>query len=320
MAKEIVKYNNNLNKVSLKNFTKQDMNLFYAICVKMKNKGTDTVVLSFSEIKKMIGYKRSNERFVEDLTKMLLKLQTCNGILKNGKKTRIFTLFPVFDFDEDDKLLEINIANDFVYLLNDVAQEFTSFEFKEFCKIKSSGAKTLYRILKQWKTLGKTNIIAPNDLREQFSVNYENKRLMRDVIKPSVVEINENGYFKNLTVETVYERRQGRPVKGYIFHFDPEDVSGQISFTDNETFDAICQDMSSDEIAATLAVAKNIVKSKEKPKKSKKKAESFNNFEGRKMDTAEKEKRYQALFAKMIADNISEDEREELMELMHERR
>ena len=319
MAKEIVKYNNNLNKISLKNFTKQDMNLFYAICVKMKNKGTDTVVMSFSEIKKMIGYKRSNERFVEDLTKMLIKLQTCNGILKNGKRTRIFTLFPVFDFDEDDKLLEVNIANDFVYLLNDVAQEFTSFEFKEFCKIKSSGAKTLYRILKQWKTLGKTNIIAPNDLREQFSVNYENKRLMRDVIKPSIAEINENGYFKNLTVETVYERRQGRPVKGYIFHFDPEDISGQISFTNNETFDAICQDMSSEEIAATLAVAKNIVKSKEKPKKSKKKADSFNNFDARIIDKRYRELRDNAIMLQSLGMPIPDDLQKEMDALSKER-
>ena len=134
-----------------------------------------------------------------------------------------------------------------------------------------------------------------------------------------MLPINSSGAFKNLTCEVVYAKKRGRPVDGYIFHFDPEDVSGQISFTDNETFDAICQDMSSDEIAATLAVAKNIVKSKEKPKKSKKKADSFNNFDARIIDKRYRELRDKAIMLQSLGMPIPDDLQKEMDALSKER-
>ena len=321
MAKEIVKYNNKMNNFPLKNFEKLDMNLFYTICEKVKNHGSDQIEIDFNEIKKMSNYNQNNVRFISDLDRMNLKLLLCNGRIETEDEIVRFNLFSTFRIIKSRKVLKISVNEEFAWMLNDIAREFTSFELQEYVSLDGIYAKALYRILKQWKTQGKTPKYDVETLKEILDTpDYDNKHLKDLVIKPAISEINSSGAFKNLTCEVVYAKKRGRPVDGYIFHFDPEDVSGQISFTDNETFDAICKDMSSDEIAATLAVAKNIIKSKEKPKKSKKKAESFNNFEGRKMDTAEKEKRYQALFAKMIADNISEDEREELMELMHERR
>lgn len=43
MAKEIVKYNNKMNKMPLKNFEKNDLNFFYAICSKVKEKSSELI-------------------------------------------------------------------------------------------------------------------------------------------------------------------------------------------------------------------------------------------------------------------------------------
>ena len=51
MAKEIVKYNNNMNKIPLKNFSKNDLNFFFAICSQVKEKGSYLIELSFDRIK-----------------------------------------------------------------------------------------------------------------------------------------------------------------------------------------------------------------------------------------------------------------------------
>ena len=53
---EIVKYNNNLN-ISLKDFKATEMNLLMVLFSKVKEKGIDTVTISFDEIKKLSGYK-----------------------------------------------------------------------------------------------------------------------------------------------------------------------------------------------------------------------------------------------------------------------
>ena len=58
------------------------------------------------------------------------------------------------------------------------------------------------------------------------------------------------------------QKKRGRPVEGYVFHFDLEDLSGQISFSDLEGFDEIIDGMTHDEKAALLNAANNIIKSK----------------------------------------------------------
>ena len=87
---------------------------------------------------------------------------------------------------------------------------------------------------------------------------------MRDVIKPAVEEINKSGAFKNLRCEVIHAKKRGRPVEGYIFRFDLEDLSGQISFSDLEEFDEIVDGMTHDEKAALLNAANNIIKKAEK--------------------------------------------------------
>lgn len=66
--KEIVRYHNHFNSITFKNFNDVEFNLFMAICSKIRDKGSEEIILNFSELKEMVKYKhRGHARFLKDL-------------------------------------------------------------------------------------------------------------------------------------------------------------------------------------------------------------------------------------------------------------
>lgn len=57
--------------------------------------------------------------------------------------------------DLSDLEIQIKVSDEFEYVLNKLNSEFTFYELIEFTQIRSTYAKTIYRLLKQWRTLGK---------------------------------------------------------------------------------------------------------------------------------------------------------------------
>ena len=51
MANEIIKYDSELNTIPLKQFTPVEMNLFFSIISRMRDKKDETVVFSFEQLK-----------------------------------------------------------------------------------------------------------------------------------------------------------------------------------------------------------------------------------------------------------------------------
>ena len=64
------------------------------------------------------------------------------------------TLFNYFEFNTDNRTLDVQVAPMFEYIVNKLTANFTVYELAEFTSLKSTYSKTMYRILKQWKTLG----------------------------------------------------------------------------------------------------------------------------------------------------------------------
>ena len=50
MANEVVKYHNDLNSVPFRRVNSRELDLFFAICAKMKGKENKEVIFSFSEL------------------------------------------------------------------------------------------------------------------------------------------------------------------------------------------------------------------------------------------------------------------------------
>ncbi|MGL4999962.1 MAG: RepB family plasmid replication initiator protein [Cetobacterium sp.] len=68
MNKKIVRYNNDLNSVTFGSFKEKELDLFFSICFKLKELGTDEVEISFKELKELSDYSNRNvRRFINDL-------------------------------------------------------------------------------------------------------------------------------------------------------------------------------------------------------------------------------------------------------------
>lgn len=316
MSKEIVKYSNKLNNIPLKNFEKVDLNFFYAICAKVREKGSELIEIPLDEIKVMTEYKSTSvERFKSDLVRMNEKLRSCHGIYETDDEIVQFNLFSTFTIVKSRKVLKIRVNPDVAWLLNNIAKEFTSFELQEYVSLDGIYAKALYRLLKQWKTHGCTKKYGVSELKELLSIpDYETRRFLDKVINPAIEEINKSGAFKNLRCEVIKAKKRGRPVEGYIFRFDLEDLSGQISFSDLEEFDEIVDGMTHDEKAALLNAANNIIKSKKRKKNA-----FSENCSRRRAASSNKEKRYQELLERALLGALTSDEQEEFERLSAER-
>lgn len=315
MSKEIVKYSNKLNNIPFKNFEKVDLNFFYAICAKVREKGSELIEIPLDEIKVMTEYKSTSvERFKSDLVRMNEKLRSCHGIYETDDEIVQFNLFSTFTIVKSRKVLKIRVNPDVAWLLNNIAKEFTSFELQEYVSLDGIYAKALYRLLKQWKTHGCTKKYGVSELKELLSIpDYETRRFLDKVINPAIEEINKSGAFKNLRCEVIKAKKRGRPVEGYVFRFDLEDLSGQISFSDLEEFDEIVDGMTHDE-AALLNAANNIIKSKKRKKNA-----FSENCSRRRAASSSKEKRYQELLERALLGALTSDEQEEFERLSAER-
>lgn len=321
MAREIVKYNNKMNDIPLKDFEKIDLNFFYAICSQVKEKGSELVEIPLERLKELTDYKSTSvERFKADLLRMNRKLMECKGMYETEDEIVQFNLFSTFTIVKSRQVLKVKVNSDVAWLLNDIAKEFTSFELQEYVSLDGVYSKALYRILKQWKTNGKTKQFSVEELKELLSIpNYETRRFMDKIINPAVADIKKHKAFENLWCEVIYAKKRGKPVEGYIFHFAKDSLEGQISFSDVEQFDEITKGMGKKKKAALVATANNILNSKENSKKQKK--NSFvNDCPSRCHPEPKKEQRYQVLLeASLLGRSLTADEKLEFEKLSSER-
>ncbi|EMF0060868.1 replication initiation protein, partial [Enterococcus hirae] len=75
MANEIVKYHHELNTIPLRKFTPVEMNLFFSIVSRMREKGNKTVRFTFDQLKDLSNYKATaNNHFIDDLEQTYKKI------------------------------------------------------------------------------------------------------------------------------------------------------------------------------------------------------------------------------------------------------
>ena len=221
---EIVKYNNYMNKLYFTKFKAVEYDLLMTLCAKLRDKDTNIITLSFTEIKNIIQYtKHTNENFVECLKSMNRKLMDIICEIEIDGKVIMFVLFPTFEIDSNKQELTICVNERFKFILNELIRNFTRFDLAEFIGLNSKYSKTLYRLLKQFKTTGRYEVKL-DDFRKKIDCpeSYSTKYVMDKVIKPSVHELQK--YFPDLQCTVQYTQKRGKPVSGYIFTFEPEKI------------------------------------------------------------------------------------------------
>lgn len=225
--KEITQYKNQVNAIPMRKRTSEEMNFFFALLTKLKNHGTETLEFNKSELTELANYSDYNlprfKKIIENLGEHITNLKYYE---KTENMLRIMPLFQEFEFkwekDLSDFNIKVSLSPKFEYILNNWNEgKWTKFMLNEFIQIESTYSKTLFRLLKQWKTVGKREF----DLEEfkrlmDIPKSYQTGIINHRIINNSVKDLEP--YFKNLKVKIVKANTKGNPVIGYKFTWDPE--------------------------------------------------------------------------------------------------
>ena len=219
---EVIKYHNDLNTVIMRKWTAEEMNFFFAIIAKARNQGVKELHFNTDEIKKLVNFTQKDEkRWKEAMKSTARKVTQLTYFEDDGKKFKVMPLFSLFEVDYEEKTVKVEVSKHFEYILNRLEVQFTQYELEEFTNIRSTYAKTMYRLLKQWRTVGKKEY-GVNELRVFLDVpeSYSNGEVTRRVLEPIQKELSN--YFLNFKYKVIKSNKRGNPVLGYEFTWKPE--------------------------------------------------------------------------------------------------
>ena len=225
MSNEIIKYDPELNTIPLRKFTPGEMNLFFSIVSRMRDKGDETVRFSFDQLKELSAYKpTANNRFIDDIESTYQKILGLRfgRRSKDGLHREFFVMFTEFEINgqADNPYVDIKIYPKAIKLLNEL-ESWVRYALSEFRDLKSSYAKTMFRLLKQFRTTGYA-YFSVADFNELLDVpkSYKSSNINQSVLKPIKEELTP--LFRGLTVRKKYGKGRGKPVIGYSFTWKSE--------------------------------------------------------------------------------------------------
>lgn len=226
MANEVVKHHNDLNTVIMRKWTAEEMNFFFAIVAKARDKGTSDLVFDKYQLAELANYSiQHNKRFYDTMDSLANNITQLRYIEKTKNSIEYMPLFTWFkvDWNADlsDMQAQVSVSPHFEYILNRLSANFTQYELQEFTSIRSTYAKTAYRLLKQWRTVGRKEFkIDEFKLLLDMPNSYKSSEIDRAVITPILKQLSP--YFEDLKVKKIKSKKRGNPVLGYEFTWKKE--------------------------------------------------------------------------------------------------
>ena len=218
---DIVKYNNDLNKLNMSTLKDKELELFYAICLELKEKGIDVITIDITEFRKEFNIPQVNKkRFNEYLENVQDKFLSLKYTLKTEKRIKKGTFFYDFDADLTTNKMIIRVNPEYSYILNGIVEYYTQFSFTEFQSLKSKYSRILMPKLAQWNSIKKLEI----QKEELFIILGVPQSYIKDisnfnkkVIKPLKEDLPK--VFYNLKIKTIKKSRRNtkNEIKSYLF-------------------------------------------------------------------------------------------------------
>ncbi|WP_158654243.1 replication initiation protein, partial [Helicobacter felis] len=232
ISEKYVTFHNDINSVSLGKLGALETNLLFAIFNKLKDKQDELLVFDSDEIKTMVHAVKISKNELSSVVKRLWKnIRLANFWILLPKRDESYMLFKTFAINYHDtkktqvKSIEIQVNMPcFGYLLNFLNANFTSFELLEFQNIRSKYAKTLYRLLKQWRSTGVPPKMEWSKFRELMGIPEKIKLLEvveRAILKPAIKELNKLPYFEHLCYKKLKTKGMGNRITHIQFYFQP---------------------------------------------------------------------------------------------------
>lgn len=215
----MIKYHNDMNLIAFNDFSQRELNIFFSLCLLMKDKGTGEIILSYNDIKKIIPDRfESNKKFEEILESVYDKLLRLRLETRDKNKIEKFILFTSYKIHVNEKIVTINTNSDYSYILNNLSKNFTLFELQEFNELSSIYSKHMFRLLKQYKHTGYYKV-SVDEFKRLLNVpeSYTMRKITDKILSIVLKELSDN--FIDLKVNKI---KDGRVIKFLEFSFKPQ--------------------------------------------------------------------------------------------------
>lgn len=224
---DLVKYNNVLNKLSIGKLEEKELELFFALCLELKEKGVEDVYINITDFKNRYNMGRSNIRFEKYLEVVLSKFLETKLIIKSSNGLEIGNFFRKFKIDFKNNNLYVQVDRDYSFILNDLVEMYTQFSFNQYQGLKSKYAKRLMPKLAQWNGTKKIEF-EKEDLFEILGASESYKSDLssfnKRILKPATAELKK--VFSNLKVTPIKNNnsKTTNKIKSYLFTWDTKPI------------------------------------------------------------------------------------------------
>ncbi|AFI08219.1 replication initiation protein [Helicobacter pylori] len=231
-------YHNNANKVNLGKLSEREANLLFAIFQRLKDQGNTLIRFEPQDLKRMIMVKSNltNRQLLQVLKNLLDNISGANFWIirehvKNGEIYEDHTSYMLFkQFEirihkptQTIEYLDVQLNDSYQYLLNNLGMggQYTSFKLLEFQRVRGKYAKTLYRLLKQYKSTGILSV-EWSQFRELLDIpkDYKMENIDQKVLTPSLKELRKIYPFEHLSYKKERKSHDKRKVTHIDFYFE----------------------------------------------------------------------------------------------------
>ncbi|MCQ2891401.1 replication initiation protein [Helicobacter pylori] len=236
--KTYITYHNNANKVNLGKLSEREANLLFAIFQRLKDQGNTLIRFEPQDLKRMIMVKSNltNRQLLQVLKNLLDNISGANFWIirehvENGEIYEDHTSYMLFkQFEirihkptQTIEYLDVQLNDSYQYLLNNLGMggQYTSFKLLEFQRVRGKYAKTLYRLLKQYKSTGILSV-EWSKFRELLDIpkDYEMRNIDQKVLTPSIKELHKIYPFEHLSYKKERRSHDKRKVTHIDFYFE----------------------------------------------------------------------------------------------------
>ncbi|MCQ2808489.1 replication initiation protein [Helicobacter pylori] len=233
-----ITYHNNANKVNLGKLSEREANLLFAIFQRLKDQGNTLIRFEPQDLKRMIMVKSNltNRQLLQVLKNLLDNISGANFWIirehvENGEVYEDHTSYMLFkQFEirihkptQTIEYLDVQLNDSYQYLLNNLGMggQYTSFKLLEFQRVRGKYAKTLYRLLKQYKSTGILSV-EWSQFREILDIpkDYKMENIDQKVLTPSLKELRKIYPFEHLSYKKERKSHDKRKITHIDFYFE----------------------------------------------------------------------------------------------------
>ena len=237
MANEVVKYHNDLNNISLGGLSENQINILFTLFAKVENKSTEILKFPINQIIELSGISTTNKDYLEaTIFSQFDKLQNLKIRYTDDDGTAQEVIFPRVHIDKQREFLSVRVSEAFAYIFNNLMSNFTRFELAEFVNLSGKYTKTIYRLLKQYRSTGIFRIDFEK-FKEILDIpkSYETRDIEKQILKPAIQELSAERTlfdtqripFVGLAYEKGKTKGKGNKITHLIFTFQAENVDNK---------------------------------------------------------------------------------------------